>query len=149
LVVTPYGYTTRERDRSSHQGHDAAFTPAREDLVDDLELGLVKHLSDEARGLFLVDGPELLVGRGYWEDAVRWFQSHSANIFGLEGFDFPGFDTNGRYLKPRLDYIADFSRQDGATDPADAALRLLAEWESAKDRPQFVTFVLGPNVGSN
>lgn len=92
-----------------------------------------------------IDGPvmvwrnEVLVGAGAAGDAVNFFRSRGDVILG-----FDGFDTNGRSLFPRLDYIADLSSiddavADAAERAADAALAILAKWGPG---PQFVTFVV-------
>ena len=108
--------------------------------MDDLDRALLNGLTSKPGGPFLVSGNELFVGRGHWRSAVEWLRSHSAEVLGFEGFDFEGFDEDGRYLRPRLDYITDFAGISGVDALAEAALRVLTAWEAAADRPQFVTF---------
>lgn len=71
--------------------------------MDTLDWELLRDLVQGDGGPFLISENEIFIGRGHWTQAVEWFRSHSAEVLGFEGFDFDGFDEEGRYLRVRLD----------------------------------------------
>ncbi|SRR6266851_3518604 len=94
--------------------------------------------SGHGRGLFLQSASKTLVGVGTAGEAVKWLHDRQAVILGFEGFR-----TNGFALTPLLEYIADFSTIEGSraervARSAEAALRVLANWQRG---PEFVEFV--------
>jgi hypothetical protein len=63
------------------------------------------HLEHEVQGLVLRSGTNLYPGVATAIAALDWLEAHNAVVLG-----FDGLDTDGRHIRPRLDRIADFSR---------------------------------------
>lgn len=105
-----------------------------------------EHLDHEVKGLVLRTGSGALYPSvGAAIAALDWLEAHNAVVLG-----FDGFDTDGRYLRPRLDRIADFS-QDLPADWTErvrltisAARSTLAAWNDL----QFVDLVVDESEDS-
>ena len=96
-------------------------------------------LTVEANGLFLLSGPNIYVGLGYAQAAVYWIGARGGVITGMEGLA-----TDGRQVKPLLDYIADFpdsgkSRSERIRAATEMASRVVAEW-TRRGGVQFIDF---------
>jgi hypothetical protein len=98
-------------------------------------------LLSENRGLLLWTAGDLYCGAGFARDFVRWIQQRSEVITRLEGFE-----TDGRGIRPLLDYIANIpdtvaSLSEKSQVSTKLALRVLDEWERTGG-PQFIEFFL-------
>lgn len=100
-----------------------------------------EELTGRGKGLFLLTGDQTYVGFGYAPEAVRYIAGKGALILGFEGFV-----TDGKQVKPTLEYIADLDVSSSAAadrirTAAEAALRALTIWER-EGGPEFVEFVV-------
>jgi len=97
------------------------------------------HLERDVQGLVLRSSTKLYPSVATAIAELDWLEAHNAVVLG-----FDGLDTDGRYIRPRLDRIADFSMD----LPADwservrltigAARSTLAAWNDV----QFVDLVV-------
>jgi hypothetical protein len=95
-----------------------------------------------ANGLALRSGPDLYPGVQLALDALPWLEERSIVVLGCDGLD-----TDGQWIRPRLDRIADFSGlldkhsewRDRVRLSLHEARRLLTEWLGDV---QFVDFAL-------
>jgi hypothetical protein len=98
----------------------------------------------------LIQAGTVRIAIGSARNAANWFASNGAEILGLEGFT-----TDGRGVRPDLNYIADFSNVATFSDPPDqrvklalaAALKAVQSWDS-EGAPIFIEFVLREGVGA-
>lgn len=102
---------------------------------------LFELLASENRGLVLWSHGNVYIGAGFARDFVRWIQQRSGVILRLEGLE-----TDGRSIRPLLDYIADIPDPVGSVKQrsdasASLALRVLDEWDRTGG-PAFIDFLL-------
>jgi hypothetical protein len=102
-------------------------------------LGELEALATVIRGPLMLWSNEVFVGREAAAKAIEFFRSRGDVILGFEGFN-----TDGVFLVPQMDLIADFSSINGTWSErvehsADAAVLVMSKWQSG---PQFVTFVV-------
>jgi hypothetical protein len=93
------------------------------------------------RGLLLWSAGDVYIGAGWARDFVQWINQRSELIVRLEGFE-----SDGRAIRPLLDYIADIPDTNGTsvervTASTQLALRVLSEWERMGG-PEFIEFFL-------
>ena len=87
-----------------------------------------QHLRTGIQGLVLKSGDSFYPGINAAVEALDWLAQHSCVVLG-----FDGLDTDGTYIYPRLDYIADFGEIGGSwSERAEASItesrRVLADW---------------------
>ncbi len=95
-----------------------------------------------AEGLALRSGPDIYPGVQLALDALAWMEERSVMVLG-----FDGLDTDGQWIRPRLDKIADFSplldergeRNDRVRRSLDESHGVLTEWLG---EVQFVDLVI-------
>jgi hypothetical protein len=108
--------------------------PTRAKAIADLEA-----LATVISGPLMIWSNEALVGIGAAVHAIEFFRSRGYVITGFEGFN-----TDGTYLMPQMDFIADFSSIGGSWSDrvqrsAEAAVAIVSRWQPG---PQFITFTL-------
>ena len=97
------------------------------------------HLEHDVQGLVLRSGTDLYPSVATAIAELEWLELHNTVVLG-----FDGLDTDGRYIRPRLDRIADFSRDlpDEWTERVrltiNAARSTLTDWDDV----QFVDLVV-------
>jgi hypothetical protein len=97
------------------------------------------HLEHDVQGLVLRSGANLYPGVATAMIALDWLEAHNVVVLGCDGLD-----TDGRHIRPRLDRIADFSRDlpvewaERVRLTISAARSTLANWNDV----QFVDLVV-------
>jgi hypothetical protein len=88
----------------------------------------LEQILQATNALCLLSGNSIYFGIGKAKEVVEWLTRNEFIILGFEGFK-----TNGCFIEPSLDFIADFSCIDGTKYERlkrchDFSLDILAQW---------------------
>jgi hypothetical protein len=94
--------------------------------------------------LMLTSGDNIYLGRARVAEALEWLHAQGLVVLGMEGFS-----TDGRYVLPSLDHVADFSEIDGTWPERvaashQAAITVISLWDDAVPFVQIETESVGP-----